>query len=272
VSADDQFDQNKYAEDLKARIHADIRTRMAKRSGVFGAGGTRKGVLPGVILVAIGSIILLDHMGIISSDRLWRFWPVILIVFGAVKFFQECNRAFGAVLMVIGGIFLSSNLGLTRLNWDDLWPLVLIAAGVGLIWSRFELPNLARRVGPGGGPAGPGGPSMINEYAMFGGVERRINVNNFSGGTATAIFGGVELDFHAADIEGEEAVVYLEAIFGGIDIAVPERWIVVYEGHSIFGGYSDETRPPLPEVPGAAPKKRLVLRGRAVFGGINVKN
>ena len=113
---------------------------------------------------------------------------------------------------------------------------------------------------------------MINEYAMFGGVERRINVNNFSGGTATAIFGGVELDFHAADIEGEQAVVYVEAIFGGIDIAVPERWIVVYEGHSIFGGYSDETRPPLPEVPGAAPKKRLVLRGRAVFGGINVKN
>jgi len=107
---------------------------------------------------------------------------------------------------------------------------------------------------------------------MFGGVERRVNISNFVGGTATAIFGGVELDFRSAEIEGEEAVVLVEAIFGGIEIVVPERWTVIYEGHSIFGGYSDETRPPLPDVPGAAPKKRLVLRGRAVFGGINVKN
>jgi hypothetical protein len=271
VSADNQFDPDKYAEDLKGRVHADIRSRMARRRGVFGA-GQRKGVVPGVILVAIGSIILLDHMGIIASDRLWRFWPVILVVVGAVKFFQESNRAFGAVLMVIGGIFLSSNLGFTRLNWDDLWPLVLIAAGVGLIWSRFELPRLPKPLGPGGQPAGPGGPNMINEYAMFGGVERRVNISNFAGGSATAIFGGVELDFRSADIEGEEAVLYVEAIFGGIEIVVLERWTVVYEGQSIFGGYSDETRPPLPDVPGAAPKKRLVLRGRAVFGGISVKN
>lgn len=266
MSADDQFDQNKYAEDLKARIHADIGTRMARRRGVFGATGDRKGVLPGIILVVIGSVILLDHMGIISSERLWKLWPLILIVVGGVKFFKESNRAWGAVLMVIGAIFLADNFGLARLNWNDLWPLVLIAAGVGLIWSRFELPKLPAR------PPGPEGPNMINEYAMFGGVERRVNISNFVGGTATAIFGGVELDFRSAEIEGEEAVVLVEAIFGGIEIVVPERWTVIYEGHSIFGGYSDETRPPLPDVPGAAPKKRLVLRGRAVFGGINVKN
>jgi len=64
----------------------------------------------------------------------------------------------------------------------------------------------------------------------------------------------------------------VEAVFGGIEIVVPERWTVVYEGQSIFGGYTDETRPPLPDVPGAPPRKRLILRGRALFGGINVKN
>ena len=107
---------------------------------------------------------------------------------------------------------------------------------------------------------------------MFGGVERRIGMNNFAGGTVTAMFGGVELDFRSAEIEGEEAVVLVEAVFGGIEIVVPEGWMVIYEGQSIFGGYNDETRPPLPDVPGAAPRKRLILRGRAVFGGITVKN
>ena len=61
-----------------------------------------------------------------------------------------------------------------------------------------------------------------------------------SGGNVTAIFGGVELDFRGADIEGEEAVIYVEAVFGGIEIVVPERWNVAFEVQSVFAGYSDE--------------------------------
>jgi predicted membrane protein len=107
---------------------------------------------------------------------------------------------------------------------------------------------------------------------LFGGVERRISVNNFRRGNVSAILGGVELDFRSADIEGEEAILYVEAIFGGIELTVPERWHVVYEGESIFGGYNDETRPPVVDAMATAPKKYLILRGRAVFGGITVTN
>jgi predicted membrane protein len=267
VSSEDKFDGTNFAENLREQVRDEIDGRMRRgRPARKDRGQRQPGVLPGMILVCIGTVILLDHMGYISADRLWKLWPVILVLVGAAKFFKEHNRALGAVLMVLGALFLSNNFGLTRLNWNDMWPLVLIAAGVALIWSRFEIPRLPARA------AGSGGPSVVNEYAMFGGVERRVSVSNFTGGTVTAIFGGVELDFRSADIEGEEAVVFVEAVFGGIEIVVPERWTVAYEGQSIFGGYSDETRPPLPDVPGAAPKKRLVLRGRAVFGGINVKN
>jgi predicted membrane protein len=265
VNGEDKFDGKKIGENLRDQIRQDIDDRI-RRGRPTRRFDQRAGFLPGLVLVTIGTVILLDHMGFIPADRLWRLWPLILIVVGAVKFFKERHHGLGAVLMVIGGLFLSNNLGFTRLNWNDMWPLVLIGAGVALIWSRFEMPSLPKTSSVGGGP------NMVNEYTMFGGVERRISVNNFTGGTVAATFGGVELDFRFADIEGEEAVLHLEAIFGGIDIVVPERWIVVYEGQSIFGGYSDETRPPLPDVPGAAPKKRLILRGRAVFGGISVKN
>jgi predicted membrane protein len=261
VNSEDKFDEQQA--DRQEGGNQVFEGLRVKPRALGGSGG----MLPGLVLVVIGVVILLDHMGYIPAERIWRLWPVILIVVGAVKFFKECNRALGAVLMVIGAFFLSNNLGFTRLNWNDLWPLVLIAAGVALIWSRIEMPKLRQ-----GSRSGPSGANSINEYAIFGGAERRINANNFTGGTITAIFGGVELDFRSADIEGEEAVVYVEAIFGGIEIVVPERWTVTYEGQSIFGGYSDETRPPLPDVPGAPPKKRLILRGRAVFGGINVKN
>ena len=265
MNGDDKFDGRKYAEHLRDQIRQDIDERMWRgRSPRRMGRESRPGIIPGLVLVCIGTVILLDHMGYIPADRLWRLWPVILIVAGVVKFFKERNHAVGAVLMVLGGLFLASTLGYVRLNWNDLWPLALIGVGVALIWSRFEVPRMQARQS--------GDPNMVNAYAMFGGVERRIGASNFVGGDVSAIFGGVELDFRSAEIEGEEAVLYVEAVFGGIEIVVPERWTVVYEGQSIFGGYTDETRPPLPDVPGAPPKKRLILRGRALFGGINVKN
>jgi predicted membrane protein len=224
----------------------------------------RAGLFPGLMLILIGSLVLLDHMGIIPADRLWKFWPLLLIAVGAIRLFEGCNRVFGVVLLVVGLLFLGNNLDYIRLSWADLWPIALIGAGFAIIWSRFEIPSLPR--------ASSGGPNSINEYALFGGVERRIHANNFTGGRIEAIFGGVEVDFRSADIEGEEAVVYIEAVFGGVEVTVPDRWVVLWEGQNIFGGYNDETRPPLPDVPGAAPKKRLILRGRALFGGITVQS
>jgi predicted membrane protein len=265
VSDEHQFDGEKFGKDLKERIHQRI------HDGIGGGAAERRlrgrrtpGMWPGIVLVLFGTVILLDHMGVIYSDRLWRYWPALLIAAGVVRFLEACNRAFSVLLILVGGLLLLGNLGYVRLTWSEVWPIILIGAGLALIWSRFEMPKLP--------PMSSGGPNTINEFAMFGGVERRVSTSNFQGGSASAMFGGVELDFRSAEIEGEEAVLFVEAIFGGIEIVVPERWMVVYEGHSIFGGYGDETRPPLPDVPGGPPKKRLVLRGRAVFGGISVKN
>ena len=224
----------------------------------------RPRVLPGLLLILFGTVVLLDHMGFLEANRLWRFWPLILIVVGAVKFFRECNRVAGMLLMLAGGVLLLNNLGITRFSWNDIWPFALIAVGVTMIWSKFELPKFS--------PPSPAGPNSINEFALFGNVERRINTNSFRGGTVSAIFGGVKLDFRSADIEGEEAVLYIEAVFGGVEVIVPERWNVLFEGQSIFGGYGDETRPPVADAMGTAPKKHLTLRGKSVFGGVVVKN
>jgi predicted membrane protein len=264
MSGEDKFDAKKYGENLRDRIHQGIQDGIEGRKRGAGFRSIRPGVFPGLFLVLFGSIILLDHMGIFPADRVWRFWPAILIVVGAYRFVEYCNRAFSVLLMLLGGLLLLGNLGVLHLTWAEMWPIVLIAAGVMMIWGRMTIPKL-----PG---AQSGGANTVTATTMFGGVERRITTNNFTGGTATATFGGVELDFRGADIEGEEAILYVEAIFGGIELVIPERWMAIYEGQSIFGGYNDETRTPLPDVPGAPARKRLILRGQAVFGGITVKN
>ena len=39
----------------------------------------------GIILIIIGCIILLEQLNIDVFEHVWRFWPVILIVWGANK-------------------------------------------------------------------------------------------------------------------------------------------------------------------------------------------
>jgi predicted membrane protein len=223
------------------------------------------GWLPGALLIAVGTVVLLDHMDVIHADRFWKYWPVLLIIVGIAKLVSEGKRVGGLLLILMGGFLLAEHLGYTSLTWATVWPALLIAAGIAMIWGRFDLPQL-RPVLTGDGR------DTIQATAIFGGVERRIYSSNFKGGSITALFGGVEVDFRSADIEGEEAEMFVEAVFGGIELKVPDRWLVLWEGQSIFGGYSDETRPPLPDVPGTPPKKQLILRGRAMFGGLVVKN
>ena len=70
--------------------------------------------------------------------------------------------------------------------------------------------------------------------------------------------------------KARSSVLEASAIFGGGEIRVPENWQVSVQGVGIFGAYEDKTRHFQPD--SSQPTKTLVVRGVAVFGGIEVKN
>jgi hypothetical protein len=259
-----QFDGKKFGDNLRDQIRQDIH-------GNRGAGPwpkNRSGIVPGIMLIAVGSIFLLDHMGIIRADQFWKFWPLILIVVGLLKIFRDDAIVLGIGVVLIGIVLQLHELNYTNLSWGTVWPFLLIMVGFQMIWSKFGPAILPGIPGPPGNDAS----YMLSEYALFGGVERRININNLRGGSISAIFGGVELDFRAADIEGSEAILLVEAIFGGVELVVPDRWNVTFQIQSIFAGYTDERNPAVPDPLNTTPKKNLILRGKAIFGGIAVKS
>ena len=45
----------------------------------------RDSLIWGVILIGVGGIFLLEQFHVDVLDQVWRFWPVILIVWGANK-------------------------------------------------------------------------------------------------------------------------------------------------------------------------------------------
>jgi len=243
-------------EQIKSRVHNGIRNR-----------GRYQGLLPGAILLAVGAIFLLDNFGLIRAWRFWQFWPLILIFAGLVKLADPCRRALGAVLLVFGVLLQMNELGYGHFSWSEMWPLILIAAGAMAMWSALQARKLTETVGANS--ADPR--TALNESAIFGGVQKRINAKEFRGGQLQSLFGGIEIDLRDADIDGAEAVLHTNAIFGGIEIRVPETWYVAARGQGVFGGFTDSTRYIAPIDPDK-PKKTLIVVGSAVFGGVEIRN
>lgn len=106
------------------------------------------------------------------------------------------------------------------------------------------------------------------EAAVFGGVDRHISAQDFHGAQCTAVFGGCKIDLRDAQIQGSEAVLATYAIFGGVEIRVPDDWEVVNRNTSIFGGVDDRTR----QSSRGRGTKTLILDGMTIFGGTSVKN
>jgi predicted membrane protein len=224
------------------------------------------GILFGGLIVAAGLLLLLNNMNIIRMRDVWEYWPIILVVFGLSRIF-ECHTPssliWGGLVAGIGALLFLDNLHILTIDFNFIWPLILIAFGLSLLWRAVD-----RRFFDNAAPvfAGPSNSIM----AVFSGGKRKIDSADFKGSDVLAIFGGVEIDLRDAKISGEQAVIDVNATFGGVEIRVPETWSVVVKTVAIFGGVDDKTIPPKPDPNVPAP--RLVLTGTAVFGGVSIKN
>src|SRR5215475_4554122 len=101
----------------------------------------------GGIIVFVGVVMLLDHLGVINAAGLWRFWPMILIVAGILKALNECSRMWGIILICVGVLLQLGEFHIVRVTWDMIWPIGIIAVGLTLIWSTMQ----AKKAGVGVG-------------------------------------------------------------------------------------------------------------------------
>ncbi|MGW6913782.1 DUF1707 SHOCT-like domain-containing protein [Kitasatospora sp. NPDC054939] len=121
----------------------------------------------------------------------------------------------------------------------------------------------AGRPRPAQPPARQESPTML---AVFGGASRKGRWRVGSQLRAVAIFGGVEIDLTDAVFESPEVVIEVAAVFGGVDIKVPENVSLHGGGVGIFGGFD------VKEQTAADPYAPVVrVKGAAVFGGCEAR-
>ncbi|HWY47206.1 MAG TPA: DUF5668 domain-containing protein [Bryobacteraceae bacterium] len=267
--------------DINQRVHDRINARMQRRMERrqrhgHGAGG----IVVGGLIVLIGLLILLDNMGIIRFHDVWRYWPVLLIVLGVSKILEShapAGYVWGGVITLAGALLLLDNLDIVVFDFNLIWPLLLIAFGLSMLLRSMDrkryLESATSAPGTAPGSATGSGPiegSTCDAYAVFGGSKRRINTQDFRGGDAVAVFGGVEFDLRGAGMTVDQAVIDVNVVCGGLEVRVPDNWTIINRAVTIFGGVEDKTMQSKAEPNAKSP--HLVITGSVVFGGISLRN
>lgn len=218
-------------------------------------------LIVGLAILILGVLLTLDNFGF-HTHSIIRWWPVVLIVIGLVRLLDPtAGKGASIVLLLIGGVFLLDNVTNIDIDFSDLFPLLIALLGAKLIWDA-----IGRRSGPRLATEDPN--STISAFAIMAGVHRQSTSREFRGGDANAIMGGVEIDLRNADIkEGELAEIDAFALWGGVEIRVPENWRIVGKVMPLMGGFEDKTAGKH-----TGPGPTLIVRGAAIMGAVEVKN
>ncbi|NLN40387.1 MAG: hypothetical protein GX160_00035 [Clostridiales bacterium] len=215
----------------------------------------------GILLIAFGALFLLDRLGIVEFGTLISmYWPLILIIIGANQLFSRYYSSSSGIILIFIGVFFQLKI-LDLLPSDTgkyFWPVLLIVIGVIILFGGYKPGNILKYKH-----------NTINHFVIFSGIENKCVSKDFKGGRATAVFGGIDLDFREAELSKEGAFLELTAAFGGIDIKVPEHWKVVVKGIPIFGAWENKAKF---SVDCTENQPILNIKCLVMFGGIEITN
>lgn len=219
-------------------------------------------ILWGIILIAAGVILALNVFDIMNIDIFFDgWWTLFIIVPSAIGLFTEREKT-GNIIGIAIGVFLllcCQDILSFSMLWKLLVPAIIVIVGLKLVFTGIfgnKANEIIKKLKSEGKEPRTG-------CATFSGCDLNYDGEVFEGAELTAAFGGVKCDLRNAIID-KDCAVQVSAIFGGIDILVPDGVNVKVSSNCIFGGISNKTA-----VHKEAPT--IYVSGTCMFGGVEIK-
>lgn len=221
-------------------------------------------ILWGIALIAIGGIFALNAFGVTDIQLFFDgWWTLFIIVPCFIGIFSEREKT-GNIIGLLIGVFLllccQNILGFDML-WKLAFPAIIVIIGLKLIFGAVFGDKTMKLLES----SKQSGDNIKIGCATFSGQDLIFDGEQFSGAELTAVFGGVKCDLRHAIIE-KDCAITATAIFGGIDIFVPDYVNVKVNSNSIFGGVSEKKH--RPTVQGAV---TVYINATCMFGGVEIK-
>ena len=217
-------------------------------------------VLFGTFLILFGLGVFVDQthlsaLGLSSATIMSLFWLVL-----GILLFIKRHVFWGMVFSAIGLLGFIS--GFFNINTGALFlPVIFVAIGLSVLFRRPDK-WVATRM-----EESTSNEDFLKCTVAFGACEKMIISKNFQGGKIESAFGGFKIDLINAKIAKEGAVLDINAAFGGGEIIVPKDMRVISEGSGVMGGWNNNY-----ESSAAKDDPALLIKGSAVFGGVEIKN
>jgi len=240
------------------------------------------GMIVGLLLIVAGVLLFLDNLNILPFETARAFWPLVLAVYCAAVFYHSGSvavKVWAGTGVLAGILLLLGNYNVLHVTLATLWPLLLISTGIVMLIYRMRWLEVSMRfrhraasisANIGANARTRTSVNRLQEFAIFSSVKRRVETASFEGGELSSVFGGIEIDLRRSAIAAASAVIEANAVFGGIELRIPENWRLSLQGNAVFGAYEDKTIPPRPEPGLEIPT--LIIRGGAAFGGVVIRN
>ena len=221
-------------------------------------------ILWGAVLIAIGVIFSLNAFGITDIKVFFDgWWTLFIIVPCFIGIFTDREKT-GNIIGLLIGLFLllcCQNVLSFGMLWKLAIPAVIVIIGLKLILGGLFGDRAVKMISE----SRQNGDNIKIGCATFSGQDMNFDGEVFSGAELTAVFGGVECDLRTAIIE-KDCAITASAIFGGIDIYVPDYVNVKINSNSIFGGVSGKKKRPT-----VGDGVTLYINATCIFGGIDIK-
>jgi predicted membrane protein len=189
-------------------------------------------------------------------------------------------------LIALGVLLLLDSLGVAEFGQilRDYWPVILIAAGVALLFPRRQKWHGGfRSVDVGmdeifGDKKGTTSGDRLESSGVFGDVNMKVDSKSFAGGDISTVLGDIDLDLTTADLAAGEQSLRLNSVMGDMNVRLaPGTAYSVFASNLLgdakvgsrkenaFGRSLEVTSPGYEKA-----KKKLRIRVSQVLGDIDI--
>ena len=221
-------------------------------------------IIGGIALIAVAVLFTLKAFDIFDFDVFFKgWWTLFIIVPSIVGIINDRDKTGGCIGLTVGILLLLAARDIIKYSmlWKLAVPVALVFLGIKLIIGGVRGNkgyNVEAQMRRDGKPLKSG-------FSSFSATKLNYAGEEFNGAELNAVFGGIDCDLRGAIITGD-CVINATAIFGGIDIFVPDNINVQLSSNSMFGGVGDKR-----------PYKTnnnqftLYVNATGLFGGVDVK-
>lgn len=225
-------------------------------------------IIWGVCIASLGIVLLSNALGLLDIDIFFKgWWTLFIIVPSVFGLFNKGEVVRSLIFLFLGVGLLLVQQGYISYNvmWKSLLAIAIIIVGINTI-----IAGLKRRKRESASefettPEMGSHPGGVSQFAAFFSGNKKSYINeHFYGAKAIAVFGGIELDLRQAIID-RDVEIDATAVFGGVDIYLPNNTSCDIAGTNIFGGSDNKVPNKNPEAP------TVFVNNTSIFGGVEVK-